>query len=93
MCCTSDCTALPNQQVKRCRSYAGGRCETNADCWSCQIEAKCRVPVPGGTRAICTNGVCSCPDECCKSSDCPPGENCLRDENGHNGECKPQVIG
>lgn len=97
-CCSGACTQTPGSSQKQCLSFAGGACTRNFGCRSCYVNEECSVEVrtPDGetiSSSICHNGVCGCPDECCKSSDCPPGQNCIRDEDGLHGQCKPQVIG
>jgi hypothetical protein len=86
-CCFSTCSATPSLGANRCLSRAGGPCATNFDCLSCYLKQECTVTSNGTTRAICTNGVCGCPDECCAASDCAPAETCDLDADGLNGVC------
>ena len=91
-CCFSACTALPGTTDKGCLSFPGGPCQKNYDCWSCLFEGACTVPISGGSRVVCHEGVCGCPYQCCSQSDCELHEFCDFDANGLNGECKP-IIG
>jgi hypothetical protein len=90
-CCFSACAAAPGSSDKRCGSYAGGPCEKNFDCNSCRLGGACRSF--SLLDEVCYEGRCLCSYECCSHSDCDPGENCVRNANGLNGQCKPQVIG
>jgi hypothetical protein len=51
------------------------------------------VPITGGSRTVCHDGVCGCPYDCCSNFDCRDGTFCVFGGNGLNGECKPIVPG